>query len=84
MGIKDKRDPSRAKDREGRLRPGVLLGKGGGSLQETVKVEGKEGQGLEWEALLGWRLGGRANWAGLTDRGLQRTWKSERLGNLYV
>ena len=23
MGIKDKRDPSRAKDREGRLRPGV-------------------------------------------------------------
>ena len=43
MGIKDKRDPRRAKGREGRLRPGVLLGKGGGSLQDTVKVEGKEG-----------------------------------------
>ena len=42
MGIKDKRDPRRAKGREGRLRPGVLLVKGGGSLQDTVKVEGKE------------------------------------------
>lgn len=74
MAIKNNRDPRRAKDGERRLRPGVLLGQGGGSLQDTTEVAGRS---KAWSRKHGWwgdwRLAGGASWAGLTDRGPERT-----------